>query len=559
MFKKMVFILLIFSAAAADPAEELNILAQDYIDYRAEFYPVWATAAGIYDYDSLLTDYSANGIYKYRNDLAIINQKLEEIDTTQLGIDDYINYRLLKSNLAYDEFQLTGFPLYALSAALYIEEPIYGIYYLLEDNSRTMEEKAPFILSRMGKIHDFINLRWPYQQGFAPVFYGAAIGMIDGSMELINEAAEILLEVMPDSSRRIVRARQNALADLRSYRTYCEIEQDDVSGTHVIGKDKLNYLLKNIFFVEMDSDSLKKIGWKWYNICTAAIDSIQKKIDKNNKAEKEISIIPNLTREDIINYYQREIDEVAKFLRDNDIITIPDNIGACIPVETPEFMRAFRKGIAYKPPPPFSSDQTGYFYVRPIEKLTTEAIYKYSAQIQTRGFKGSVVHEAYPGHHLQLSISNRHPHPLRKIQDNRMMVEGWALYCEQMATEQGFFDEDDIDQRWLGVYGGIRFRAVRVIVDCSLADGSMSPDSALTFMNNMLGENTDYFTAEIRRYCANPMQALSYLTGKLMILKMLEIARQKEGNSFSLKDFHNKLLAEGSIPPPLIAEKLGYK
>lgn len=222
-------------------------------------------------------------------------------------------------------------------------------------------------------------------------------------------------------------------------------------------------------------------------------------------------------------------------------------------------MRAVRKGIAYQPAPPFSTDQTGYFYVRPIDNLDSAAIVKYSGIIQKRGFRGSVVHEAFPGHHLQLSLANRHVSPLRRIQSDRVLSEGWALYCEQMAIEQGLYADDDQDIRWRDVYGGIRFRAVRIIVDCCLAEGSMTPDSALTFMNNMLGENTEYFKAEIRRYCANPTQALSYLTGKLIILDMLEKARAKEGNSFSLKQFHDKLLAEGSIPPNLIAEKLGYK
>ncbi len=273
----------------------------------------------------------------------------------------------------------------------------------------------------------------------------------------------------------------------------------------------------------------------------------------------ETAFNSSLTKKDILDYYQREINETAKFFKEKDIVTIPDDIGACIPVEMPEFMRAIRKGIAYQPPPPFSSDQTGYFYVRPIDNLDSTAIARYSSMIKNHGFRGSVVHEAYPGHHLQLSLANRNPSLLRRIQDSRVFSEGWALYCEQMAIEQGLYGDDDLDARWRDVYGGIRFRAIRIIVDCCLAEGSMTPDSALTFMNNTLGENTEYFKAEIRRYCANPTQALSYLTGKLIILDMLEKARAKEGNSFSLKQFHDKLLAEGSIPPNLIAEKLGYK
>jgi uncharacterized protein (DUF885 family) len=558
MFKGIMTALVLFSITCANSAE-IDRLAQEYIDYRAAFYPIWATGVGIHDYDSLLTDYSSEAIFQYRNELAILRQDLGDIDTSALGSDEYIDYKLLMSNLDRDEFFLNKYPLHARSAALYVEDITDGLYLLLIDKSRSMEEKAPFLLARIRQIGDFLNQRWDYQYDFAPIFYETAIDMLDGAVSLINETGKILLEAMPDSSRQIARYTRNAARDLQSYKLYCSIEKGDTRGSNIIGKDALNFLLKHIYFLDVNSDSLKTIGWTWYEIANAKMDSLEKVIAGRNEPETKITYRQDLTKQDIIDYYQWEINQEEKFVKDSNLVSIPDDIGACIPVEMPAFMRAIRKGIAYMPPPPFSSDQTGYFYVRPIEDLDSLAKLKYSAIIQNRGFRGSAVHEAYPGHHLQFSIANNNPDPLHKIQVNLMMAEGWALYCEQMATEHGLFPKDELAERWHGVYGGIRFRAVRVIVDCSLADGSMTPDSALAFMNSMLGENTDYFTAEIRRYSEYPTQALSYLTGKLMIMQMLKKARAMEGNSFSLKAFHDKILAEGTIPPTLIAEKLGYK
>ncbi|MCP4581316.1 MAG: DUF885 domain-containing protein [candidate division Zixibacteria bacterium] len=559
MFKSLILLLVFVSIAVSGPVERLDELTREYTDLRAKFYPVWATGVGIHDYDSQLTDYSAETIFTYRNDISIILQELLQMNADKFKGDNSINFKLLKSSIEYDEFNLAKFPLHELSMALYIDEPLDGIYSLLIDNSRTMEEKAPFILARMKAIGDFIESRWEYQAFAAPIFYDSAIETVDGGKKLIEEAAQVLYEALPDSTRRTALYRNNALGDLKSFKIFCGVEKDDATGTHVIGKRNLDYLLKNIHFLDIDSDSLKKIGWQWYNKCSAAMDSLGLIIQaKDPSGSTQSAYNDSLTRDDILNYYQWEIDQTAKFFKENDIVTIPDNIGACIPVEMPVFMRAIRKGIAYQPPPAFSTDQTGYFYVRPLEDLDSLAKVKYGNLIEKRGFKGSIVHEAFPGHHLQLGIANTHPSPLRRIQHNTLFLEGWALYCEQMATEQGLFADDDLDSRWHGVYGGIRYRAVRIIVDCSLADGSMTPDSALVFMNNLLGESTEYFTAEIRRYCANPTQALSYLTGKLIILDMLEKARKKEGNSFSLKQFHDLILAEGSIPPSLIAEKLGY-
>jgi len=558
VLKKLIMLIALVSTALAGTTEKIDELATRYIDCRAKFFPVWATSVGIHEYDSLLTDYSSESVFTYRNDISIIMQDLKQMDIQQLKGDDYINYRLLKSNIEYDDFILAKFPLHQISTALYIEEPLEGIYMLLLDNSRTMAEKAPFIMARTRSIGMFFQQRWEYQAQLAPIFYESAEEAIDGGIKLLEEAAQLVYQALPDSARPMSLYKNKAIGDLKTFKLYCQIEKNDSFGTHVIGRQQLNYLLKNILFLEADADSLIKIGWYWYDRCNAAISSLNNIIAaKSQNAESVFN--DSLTKEDILNYYQWEINETARFFKDKDIVTIPDDIGACIPIEMPEFMRAIRKGIAYQPPPPFSTDQTGYFYVRPLDNLDSAAIAKYSGIIQKRGFRGSVVHEAYPGHHLQLSLANRQISPLRRIQCDRVFSEGWALYCEQMAIEQGLYADDDQDIRWRDVYGGIRFRAIRIIVDCSLAEGSMTPDSALTFMNNMLGEDTEYFKAEIRRYCANPTQALSYLTGKLLILDMLEKARAKEGNSFSLKQFHDRLLAEGSIPPNLIAEKLGYK
>ena len=558
MFKYLIVLMALVSTALAGPAEKINELANRYIDCRARFFPVWATSVGIYYYDSLFTDYSSESVFTYRNDISIIMQELKQLEIQKLKGDDYINYQLLMSNIEYDDFILSKFPLHQISTALYIEEPLDGIYMLLIDNSRTMEEKAPFIIARTKSIGKFIEQRWEYQTEMAPIFYESAEEAIDGGLKLLEEAAQMVYKALPDSTRPMSLYKNKAIGDYKTFKLYCQVEKDDSFGTHVIGRQQLDYLLKNILFLDVDADSLKKIGWYWYDRCNAAMSSLNNIIAAKGQNDKT-AFNDSLTKKDILNYYQWEINETAKFFKNNDIVTIPDDIGACIPVEMPEFMRAIRKGIAYQPPPPFSSDQTGYFYVRPLDNLDSAAIAKYSNMIQNRGFRGSVVHEAYPGHHLQLSLANRNPSPLRRIQNNLVFIEGWALYCEQMAIEQGLYADDDLDVRWRNVYGGIRFRAIRIIVDCCLAEGSMTPDSALTFMNNTLGENTEYFKAEIRRYCANPTQALSYLAGKLIILDMLEKARAKEGNSFSLKQFHDNLLAEGSIPPNLIAKKLGYK
>jgi uncharacterized protein (DUF885 family) len=218
-------------------------------------------------------------------------------------------------------------------------------------------------------------------------------------------------------------------------------------------------------------------------------------------------------------------------------------------------------GIAYQPAGPFDSVQQGYFYVRPVpedlDRAQLEARYRY---VHRRGFRGSVVHEAYPGHHLQLQLSGRHPDPVRRWSQNMMLVEGWALYCEEEVYHHGLFGHEDPVQ-WLGVLGGIRFRAMRIVADVMLHTGQFSyeecVDWAIDALHITSESSKDYIRREIRRYTYQPTYQMSYLMGKREIMKLRETAMARDGENFDLKAFHDALLAEGSIPPTLLWSAMG--
>ena len=179
--------------------------------------------------------------------------------------------------------------------------------------------------------------------------------------------------------------------------------------------------------------------------------------------------------------------------------------------------------------------------------------------VHRRGFKGSVVHETFPGHHLQLQLAGMNDDPVRKWQQNRMMVEGWALYCEQMMYEAGLFGKEDAAQ-WLAVLDGIRFRAARIVADVSLHTGLMSYDECVNWMINELELETEsekqYIETEIRRYTVSPTYKMSYLMGKREITNLREAMMAKQGDQFSDKSFNDAVLYEGSIPPTLLWQAL---
>jgi uncharacterized protein (DUF885 family) len=224
-------------------------------------------------------------------------------------------------------------------------------------------------------------------------------------------------------------------------------------------------------------------------------------------------------------------------------------------VETPVFLRRVIPGPAMEGPAPLDEKQTGVMYIPPLpEKFDSAQRRQYYNTGRRHGYRGGIVHEGFPGHHFQLSIANHNQSFIRRLQFNTCLIEGWALYCEQMVVEQGLYPRDSFpDLRWLG---GVWFRAARIIVDAKLHTGRMSYDDAWRFMVEKCWPDTAFFQAEVRRYCLSPSQPMSYLVGKTQLLALRDEYRKRMGDRFTLRDFHDRLLAEGSIPVSLIRRKL---
>src|SRR5262249_45656159 len=155
------------------------------------------------------------------------------------------------------------------------------------------------------------------------------------------------------------------------------------------------------------------------------------------------------------------------------------------------------------------------------------------------------IHEAYPGHHLQLAVASKHPSLTRMLTEAPEFVEGWGMYSEQMMREQGFDDGPafrmsmDTDAIW---------RACRIILDVRMHRGELTTDEATDFLIEHTGFEAPNARAEVRRYTYTPGYQLSYLLGKVLILGLREEERRRLGEGFSLQGFHDALLGHGSLP-----------
>ena len=543
------------SPATAMTPEEFHACADTIINSFAEFDPVWGTNAGIHDYDARLADYSKDNVERYVRYLKNTHRRLQSVTTDHWPLDDAIDHQLLVSNIIFQLFQLETFPYWRKSPSVYTDQCLNGIYFLALRDFAPMNERLRSLIGRLIGIPAVMHNAEKNLIDPVLIFVETSMEAVDDGVSMINDVSQAFIDSFPDSADDIAIARDNAAAALRRFKSFCDALKPKATVRYAIGAENLNMLLSQVNFLDMGADSLLRLGENIFARADSEIKELREQLPPSDTTAR--FPIPSIRKQDLLEYYKWEIGMMKDYTTQSGIVSIPDGFGECIPMETPAFLRGIIRGIAYQQPAPLDNFDTGFFYVRPLpDTLTAAQKADYAAYIHRRGFRGSVVHEAYPGHHMQLLLAKRNKSRIRRIQENLILIEGWALYCEEMVYRQGLYGDDK--RQWLGVLGGIRFRAARIILDINLQRGEFTPEAALAFMNEKLGENNYYYTSEIRRYCANPTQALSYLTGKSIIMEMRRRAMQKDSAAFDLKDFHDKLLSEGSIPPKFIAQKYGW-
>ena len=162
-------------------------------------------------------------------------------------------------------------------------------------------------------------------------------------------------------------------------------------------------------------------------------------------------------------------------------------------------------------------------------------------------------HEGIPGHHFQITLAQELKGVpfFRKVLPFTAFSEGWALYSERLAWEMGF-EENPLDN--LGRLRDEMMRGVRLVVDSGIHYKHWTRDQAISYMVENTGMSETDVTAEIERYFVMPGQALAYKAGMMKILELRERAKQKLGDKFDIKQFHDVVLGNGALPLALLEQ-----
>jgi uncharacterized protein (DUF885 family) len=249
----------------------------------------------------------------------------------------------------------------------------------------------------------------------------------------------------------------------------------------------------------------------------------------------------------LVAHYANEMERAREFVEGHGLVSIPD--GPLEVIATPDFMRPLIPFAAYDPPGAFAAERTGWFYVTvpAPEQLRDHCVHEIAC---------TALHEGYPGHHLQFLHAQHLESPVRRVVSSPLTVEGWALYCEELMTDQGFLakPEEQFFQRL-----HLLWRAVRIVVDIRLHTAGLQPHEAVSYMVEKLAIGRESAEAEVARYCSAPGYQLCYAVGRRELTLLREDYRKRAGASFSLRGFHDEVMRYGGLPVSLIRWGLGLQ
>jgi uncharacterized protein (DUF885 family) len=369
---------------------------------------------------------------------------------------------------------------------------------------------------------------------------------IESAADLPSFFGEIVAagRILPDAERRrLERATQSARAAMAEYARTLTASLDGGSDDWALGRERYDELLELRAFEGLDADAILQIGEDQLESNKAARIRAAREIDDS---VDEATVIDRLKRDhprtfaEALDAYRDVMVRARQHLIDRDIVTVPADERIDV-ITTPEYLRNVIPFAAYFQPPKFDPNPKGIYIVTPSVGDDPNAMREHNFS----SISNTSIHEAYPGHHLQLSVANANPSLTRLQVDAPEFVEGWGMYSEQMMREQAF---DAAPNFRLNVHTDAIWRACRIILDIRMHRGEIGIDEAIAFLVEQTSFEHANARAEVRRYTYTATYQLSYLLGKVLLLGLRADEQARLGDAFSLRDFHDTLLRNGSIP-----------
>lgn len=562
----------LFSAFGAEAASADAEFSKEFGDAFLDSFwarnPDYAIAVGYYKYADRLIVPDIKSREEYLAYLERSLKKLESISPKTLSAAFRTDWTLLKNQLESQRWTLTEYRDWAWNPANYNVADSFAL--VLNTEYASLEERLRSLLRRLEQVPAYYaaaeqQIRFPVRE-----YTQLAIEQNSGALEVFGEAMERAVAGSSLSSEERARFFTRIAAARAAILGYVEFlkeedaRQDVSTRSFRIGKA----LYDHKFAYDIQSDltagqlyqralaekerlhaRMSQLADELWPQYMAAAEKPVDRLEKIGALIRKISE-KHVAREQFVAEVQQQIPLLEKWVRDHRLLALDPSRPLQVR-ETPPYKRGFSIA-SIDAPGPYDPTASTFYNVSPLDAYTPEQAESFLREYNDYILQVLNIHEAVPGHYVQLVYSNKSLSRIKSLFGNGAMVEGWAVYAERMMLESGW--GANAPEMWL-MYGKWNLRVVcNTILDYQLHVLKMREQEAMTLLTQEAFQSQTEATGKWRRARLSAVQLTSYFSGYAEIYDFREGLKKEQGDKFDLRRFHEQFLSYGSAPVMIIKQ-----
>ena len=551
-------------AVSAADAQFADLSAR-WLDGAMRLSPVFATQTGDHRFDAELDDFSAEGRAKSLEFSKTLLAELERIDRAKLSRENQVDASVLRNQLRYDIWSAEKLQGWAWDPMIYSQVAGGALYTLMARDFAPMPDRLRNAILRMEKLPTlFEQMRANLDAARVPLIHAQTVakqnaGVLSLVDELILPHAAELSEAERKHLDEAVAGLRKAVDEHQAWldKTLVPNAKGDFRIGQALYDEKLAFALDSpLGRAEIRSRAeaeLTRVRAQMYDIARGVLADkpgapeapeapTPEQQQAAIQAALELAYADRPTRDKVVDTAKATLAAATDFVRAKDLITLPD-----APVQVilmPEFQRGV--AVAYcDSPGPLDKSLDTFYAVSPIpDDWKDEQVTSYLREYNTRSIDELSIHEAMPGHYVQIWHSNKYPSVLRAVLSSGSFVEGWAVYAEKVMADAGYRDKDPlyhlIQLKWY-------LRTIsNAILDQAIHVDGMSREDAMKLMTQTTFQEEREAAGKWVRAQLSSAQLPTYFVGVQEHLDLRKAVEAKEGAAFNLKAYHDKVLSFGS-------------
>ena len=555
-------------ATAASPADaRFEALGKRYVEEFGRYSPVSATQLGDHRTDGELDDLSAAGRARTLAWNKPMLAELAGLERAQLSRANQVDAAMLENQVRYAVWAEEKYRDWSWDPLVYTQLTGQAIYGLVAREFAPLPERLRSVTSRLEKLPKLLEqTRANLLPERVPAIHAeTAVKQNPGVLSLVDELVVPAMSKLPEADRaRLEKAIADARSAVQVHQEWLEKElKPKAKGDFRIGRALYDEKLAFALMSPLTRDEIRRRAESEAVATRAKMYEVARKVLAGRagapptpaspspaeqqaaiKAALEVASAERPPRAGVVDLAKQTLQETTEFVRRKNFVSVPDEPLDIILM--PEFQRGV--AVAYcDSPGPLDKGQRTFYAVSPIpEDWTQQQVDSFLREYNTRSIANLTIHEAMPGHYLQIAHSNRYPSILRAMLGSGPFVEGWAVYAERVMQEQGFRGGDPLMQlvqlKWY-------LRSItNAIMDSAIHVDGMTREEAMTLMLETGFQEEREAAGKWVRAQLTSAQLSTYFVGYQEHSDMRAEAERRGGTGFDVRKYHDTVLSFGSPP-----------